>query len=90
MVNDFLTMIYLPWSIDRYRYFCHGFFEICGGRVYSTTKICTVVDGIRPTIKMMTPSELTCGNRHLQAGHVVIFSTTAINPWQMAGPLKVY
>jgi hypothetical protein len=51
-------------------------------------KKCTVVDGIRLAIKTSTSSKLIRGNRRLLAGHTIIFSTTAVNPWQMAGPLK--
>jgi hypothetical protein len=87
--NDSLTTA-LP-TVVLYRplwIFMPRFFDIHGGRVSSTTKICIIVDGIRPAIKMLTSSELTCGSHRLLAVHAVIFSPTVINLWQMAGPLK--
>jgi hypothetical protein len=83
VVNDSLAMICLQWSIDHYRSFCHGFSTSMVEEYLSATvmKICTVVDGIRPAIKMMTSSKLTRGNHRLLDGHAVIFSTTAVNPW---------
>jgi hypothetical protein len=43
MVNDSLTTICLPWSIDRYGSFCHGFSM-------------TMVDGFHRATKMLTSS----------------------------------
>jgi hypothetical protein len=56
-------------------------FQNNGGRVSSTTKICTDIDSIRPTIKMLMSSKLTCDNRRLLGGHAIMFSITAINSW---------
>jgi hypothetical protein len=81
MVNDSLTTIFLPWSINRHGSFCHGFFDFRGRRVSSTTKICAVVEGIRPAFKMLTSSEVTRGNQRLLAGYIVFFLTTTVNPW---------
>jgi hypothetical protein len=81
---------YFSWLINFYPRFAYrGLstvtvlsamgFQNHGGRVSSATKICTDVDMIRSTIKMLMSSKLARDNRRLMGCHTVMFSTMAVN-----------
>jgi hypothetical protein len=55
VVNDYLIMIFIPWSIDRYGSFAH-FFDDHGRCEPLATKIYYVVDGFHRATKLLMSS----------------------------------